>query len=149
VSGPASVIVRRVMPAPPPVVYDEWLDPGALADWMCPRPAVPTNIECDAHVGGVYRIDIEDTGVRMAVTGRYLLLDRPHLISFTWYCSIWGPDVPESIVTVTFESHGTDETLMTIEHTQLQPDVLEGHRHGWSLTTDQLAAVLPRRNTQR
>ena len=33
-----TVRVRRVMPAAPEAVFDEWLDPDALMDWMCPRP---------------------------------------------------------------------------------------------------------------
>jgi uncharacterized protein YndB with AHSA1/START domain len=49
---PPTAVVRRVMPATPEVVYDEWLDPDALADWMCPRPAVPTAIVCEPRVGG-------------------------------------------------------------------------------------------------
>ena len=144
-SEPASAFVRRVMPAPPPVVYDEWLDPEALADWMCPRPAVPTHIECDPRVGGAYRFDIDDEGLRLTVTGRYLRLDRPHRISFTWYCSVWGPGVPDSLVTVTFAPHGDDETLMTIEHTHLRPDLVDRHQGGWFRIAEQLAAALRRR----
>src|SRR5215813_5682208 len=34
-----TAVVRRVLPAAPDVVYDEWLDPDALADWMCRRTA--------------------------------------------------------------------------------------------------------------
>ena len=33
---------ERLLPASPVVVYDEWLDPDALSDWMCPRPAQAT-----------------------------------------------------------------------------------------------------------
>ncbi len=32
------VRVQRVMPAPPSVVFDEWLDPEAMKEWMGPRP---------------------------------------------------------------------------------------------------------------
>jgi uncharacterized protein YndB with AHSA1/START domain len=34
-------VVRRVLPAPPHVVFDEWLDPVGMTEWMCPRPAGP------------------------------------------------------------------------------------------------------------
>ena len=34
-----AITVRRVLPAPPAVVYDEWLDPVGMVEWMCPRPA--------------------------------------------------------------------------------------------------------------
>src|SRR6266852_1609835 len=35
----ATAVVRRLLPAAPELVYDEWLDPEALREWMCPRPA--------------------------------------------------------------------------------------------------------------
>ncbi len=141
-SGPTTALVRRIMPAPPPEVYDEWLDPQALAEWMCPRPAFATKIECDARVGGEYRLDINDDGVSMTVTGRYVELNRPHRISFTWYCSTWDPGARDSVVTVTCDPYGSGETLMTIEHTHLASDSVDRHRHGWVLIAEQLAAAL-------
>ena len=85
---------------------DEWLNPDALSDWMCPRPARATNIELDPTIGGRLRIDIEEDGVRFAVTGSYLELDRPRRLSFTWSCSTWPDPSVESLVTVTFELVG-------------------------------------------
>jgi uncharacterized protein YndB with AHSA1/START domain len=141
----SEAVVARVMPAPPALVYDEWLDPDALADWMCPRPAYPTAITCDARVGGELRIDIDDQGTRMTVSGRYLELDRPRRLSFTWWCTTWPPHTPSSIVTVTFEPYGDGQTFMTIRHRQLDPSLREQHRLGWVAIVDQLAAVLRRR----
>jgi uncharacterized protein YndB with AHSA1/START domain len=137
-----SAVVRRVMPAPPAVVYDEWLDPDALAEWMCPRPAYATKIECDPRIGGEYRIDIQEVGTRITVIGRYLELRRPHRLRFTWWCSNWDPGVPESIVTVTLDPHGAEETLMTIEHTHLRPDLVDRHARGWALIAEQFSAAL-------
>jgi uncharacterized protein YndB with AHSA1/START domain len=34
-----AAFVRRVLPAPPDVVFDEWLDAEGMAEWMRPRPA--------------------------------------------------------------------------------------------------------------
>ena len=72
-----AVVVRPLFPASPDVVYDEWLDPGALADWMCPRPARCRNIKSEPRLGGRLRIDIEDGGTEFWVSGEYLVLDRP------------------------------------------------------------------------
>jgi uncharacterized protein YndB with AHSA1/START domain len=109
-------------------VYDDWLDPEALAELVCPRPAIATRIECDPVVGGAYRLDIEEgDGQRMTVTGRYLELRRPHRLSFTWYCTTWEPGTPESVVTVTFDPHGAGDTMMTIEHATW-PDHVGRHR---------------------
>jgi uncharacterized protein YndB with AHSA1/START domain len=134
---PAAVVVRRLLPAPPYVVYDEWLDPGALKDWMCPRPARATNIEIEARIGGRIRIDIEEDGHAFFVTGTYLQLDGPRQLSFTWSCSTWAEPHLDSIVTVTLAPYGQGATLMTIHHA-LPGKLRADHERGWRLIAQQL-----------
>lgn len=136
--SPAAAVVRRVLPVPPDVVYEQWLDADSLAEWMCPHPARPTKIELDVRVGGRYLIDIDDEGFELSVSGEYLLLDRPHRLSFTWTCSTWKPSDPDSVVTVDFEPHGDEQTLMTIRHEQLPVDIIDGHESGWARIASQL-----------
>jgi uncharacterized protein YndB with AHSA1/START domain len=136
---PSAAVVQRVLPAPPDVVYDEWLDPDAMTEWMCPRPSRATRIELDPTAGGRFRIHIDDEGFGLSLTGRYLELDRPHRLRFTWTSSTWSGDDPESVVTVTLEPHGDEETLMTTIHHELLPiDLVEGHRSGWARIAQQL-----------
>src|SRR5439155_5979739 len=120
--------IEQVMPASPEVVYNEWLNADALAEWMCPRPAKPTRIELDARVDGQFRFDIEEDGAPFFVTGKYLALDPPRRIRFTWSCSTWPNPELESVVTVSLEPHNGDETLMIIDHRLLPPDQLPNHR---------------------
>lgn len=141
-TGPFVASVQRLLPAPPPVVYAEWLDADAMREWMCPRPARATAIELDPRVGGRLRIEIDDTGLPVTVTGRYLELDPPHRIQFTWNCTAWDPPAPDSIVTVLLEAQGADQTLMTISHAHLRPDLDERHQHGWGHIAGQLEAAL-------
>ena len=136
------VTVRRVLPAPPDVVYDEWLDPAGLAEWMCPRPARAVKVSLEPSVGGMLRIDIEDRGFSLYVTGRYLELDRPRRIRFTWSCSDWADPTVQSVVTVTLDRHGADETMMTIEHEQLPPEQVDSHGNGWTRIAAQLGDAL-------
>ncbi len=137
-----TALIRRLLPAPPEVVYDEWLDPGALADWMCPRPARCRGIESDPRVGGRLRIDIEEEGAEFYVTGEYLVLDRPGQLSFTWACSTWPDPSVSSVVTVLLEPREGSQTLMTIRHTLLPPGLAAQHERGWAAIAGQLAAEL-------
>lgn len=75
--------MQRVLAAPADVVFDQWLDPDSLADWMCPRPARVGRVEIDPVAGGRYRFDVEDSGVELVISGRYLALERPRLLRFT------------------------------------------------------------------
>jgi uncharacterized protein YndB with AHSA1/START domain len=137
-SPPVAVIVERVLPGPPEVVYDEWLDPEGMLEWMCPRPARPIGIRLDPTVGGRFVIDVEDEGVELTISGHYRELDRPRRLRFTWNCTTWDRPDPGSEVTVTLEARPEGRTLMTIHHRQLPPEVVDGHRHGWALIASQL-----------
>jgi uncharacterized protein YndB with AHSA1/START domain len=118
------------------------LDPGALADWMCPRPARCRNIESDPHLGGRLQIDIEDGGTRFRVSGQYLVLDRPSRLSFSWSCSTWPDPGLKTVVNVLLEPRENEQTLMTIEHTLLPPGLIDQHQRGWTDIAQQLAEAL-------
>ena len=52
--------------------------------------------------------------VRLLITGRFLAIEPPHLLRFTWSDSSWPDPTAASIVTVAFEPLCNDQTLMTI-----------------------------------
>jgi uncharacterized protein YndB with AHSA1/START domain len=135
-------VVRQRLPAPPDVVYDEWTDPGKLAEWMCPRPARCLNVEADPRIGGRVRFDIEEAGRTFRVSGNYLTLDRPHRLAFTWSCSTWPDPTIQTVVTVTIEPDGAEASVMTIEHELLPPALVPQHAHGWAAIARQLQAAL-------
>jgi len=141
----ATVRVKRVMPAAPDVVFDEWLDRESLREWMCPRPVQVLDVTVEPHVGGMVRFDIDDEGTRVLIIGQFMTIERPRLLRFTWSNSNWSDPTRESVVNVAFEPVGDDETLMSIEHSLLPPEEFDNFHIGWILTVDQLAGRLPAR----
>ncbi|GAY14792.1 SRPBCC domain-containing protein [Mycobacterium sp. shizuoka-1] len=140
-----TVVVERVMPAPPDVVFDQWLDPEALRDWMCPHPVHVVDVGVEARVGGTLRFDVDDGGTRVLISGQFLAIERPTLLRFTWSNSDWEDPTQTSVVTVSFTPAGSDETLMSIEHSLLPPTEFESFHTGWIVTSDQLAVRLSNR----
>ena len=132
----ASAIVQRILPAPPEVVYDEWLDVDALAEFIAPFPTRPGRIELDPRIGGRYQIEMINPDSVVQVTGVYLELDRPRRLRFTWTSDLGGGF--DSIVTITFEPHHGARTLMTIEHAQLPSEWRADHEEGWTQIARQL-----------
>jgi uncharacterized protein YndB with AHSA1/START domain len=148
VTEPLTARVQRVMPAAPDVVFDEWLDPESLAEWMCPRPARCVSIVVEPRVGGRVRFDVDDSGHPVLISGRFLDIDRPRLLRFTWSHSGWQDPTAVSIVNVAFEPVGDDRTLLSIEHSLLpSKEAFDDHENGWKVTADQLAAHLGRSDT--
>jgi uncharacterized protein YndB with AHSA1/START domain len=109
---------------------------------MCPRPARCRNVESEPHPGGRLRIDIEDGGTQFSVSGEYLVLDRPGRLSFSWSCSTWPDPGLRSVVNVLLEPREQEQTLMTIEHTLLPPELVDQHERGWTAIAAQLADEL-------
>lgn len=136
------VRVQRVMPAAPDVVFDQWLDPESLAEWMCPRPVRCVAITVEPHVEGTVRFDVDDSGTSVLITGRFLAIERPRLLRFTWSNSNWPDPTMVSIVHVAFEPLGADETLMSIEHSLLPTEEFKSFQDGWTVTFEQLKTVL-------
>jgi uncharacterized protein YndB with AHSA1/START domain len=134
--------VQRIMPAAPEVVFDEWLNPESLTEWMCPRPVRVVALTLEPRVGGTVRFDIDDVGTRVLITGRFLSIDRPRRLRFTWSASDWPDPTAVSVVNVAFEPRGDDQTLMTIEHSLLPPGTFDEYQSGWEGVSDQLAAFL-------
>jgi uncharacterized protein YndB with AHSA1/START domain len=130
--------VERVLPAPPAEAYDAWLDEAALREFMCPEPCLSSEVSVDPRPGGSFRIVMSFSDRKHDIEGEYIALDRPDLLSFTWRHA----EVPDSVVTVTFTAHGSDETLMTITHSRLPAELVESHTQGWGSISSKLAARL-------
>lgn len=133
---PTTAVVRRVLPAPPEIVFAEWIDPEALAEFICPAPARPGPISCDPRPGGQFSIVMIGVNRVVRISGEYLIVERPHRLRFTWN-SDFGSGF-RSVVTVTLAPHGEADTLMTIEHARLPAEWRADHERGWGLIADQL-----------
>ena len=108
----------------------------------CPRPVRVLALTVEPHVGGNVHFDIDDKGTRVLITGRFLVIDRPRTLRFTWSASDFPDPTTVSVVNVAFEPLDGDQTLMSIEHSLLPPEEFDDYQNGWTLTSDQLAALL-------
>ena len=54
-----TVTVKRTIDAPAQRIFDAWLDPAALAEWMRPRSAQNkrSDVKVDPREGGAFEID--------------------------------------------------------------------------------------------
>jgi uncharacterized protein YndB with AHSA1/START domain len=133
--------LTRVLAASAEDIYDAWLDPRAVAEWMRPIPSGHTEASCDPRVGGSFLITMHGNGTRYPTRGEYLRLERPHLLEFTWHPD--GDERWKSIVSVTLRELGAGRTELTLRHRRFpSADMADGHREGWSRGLDSLAAWL-------
>jgi uncharacterized protein YndB with AHSA1/START domain len=126
----AVLVVRRTIPFSREEVFEAWLDPEILADFMRPNAFGRASVEVDPRGGGRYRIVMHGAGGRnYEHHGEYLAITPPSSLSFTWI-SEFTPDQP-TVVTIDFlEAGGGTEVVLT--HRLLPASQIESHRDGWT-----------------
>lgn len=132
--------LRRLLAATPQEVFDAWIDPVGMKEWMCPEGTSVTELQLEPYVGGRFRIVMRGEHGETEHTGEYREVQPPRKLVFTW-CSP-GTYGQETLVTIELIPHGT-KTELVLTHEWL-PDaaVLERHAHGWQSVLKNLDAYL-------
>lgn len=135
--APPILIVRRRIAASAAELFEAWLDPTALAQWMRPGTVHCTTAHVDARVGGRYEVIMEvDTRV-VPHRGEYIVIDPPRRLVFTWNSPHTGER--DTLVEVDFLAAGAD-TEVVVTHQQLPEAERAGHEQGWSSALEKLDA---------
>ena len=95
-----TVDIEKTINAPIERVFDAWLDPELLSRFMLPMPGMKNpRVTCDPREGGNFEILMYVGENEVPHTGRYLEVDRPHRLAFSWVSPASRDD---SVVTLTF-----------------------------------------------
>lgn len=138
--GGGRLEIERVLPAPPERVWAAWTDAAGMRRWMCPGTVEEARVELDVREGGSFRVDMIDGDTTYRHTGRYLTVDPPRRLSFTWVSPATGN--AESVVTVELRPAG-DGTTLTLVHERLpSAESAERHREGWGSILEKLQGAL-------
>jgi uncharacterized protein YndB with AHSA1/START domain len=127
------ITVSRQIPAPSSAVFDVWLDaksPGG--PWYGAERTI-----LNAVVDGLFYSAVKHEGKNWAHYGRFIRIERPSLVEYTWVSE--ATQGMEAVVAVTCEPCG-EETLVTLRHSGV-PDDEMGRRHaeGWGWVLSMLA----------
>ena len=140
--GRHRVVVRRRMPAPREIVYEAWIDPIGIRDWMCPGDVVSAEAVLDVRVGGSFRIIMRAKDRVHEQVGTYQIVDPPAKLAFTWS----GVENPGEItlVTVEFLPHGDESELVITHEHFIKTDVAQRYESGWGTIAQKFAAYIAR-----
>jgi len=131
--------VRRRIPAPRDVVFEAWIDPQGIREWMLPGDAISANAALDVRVGGSYRIVIRSKDQEHVHTGTYQVVDRPSKLVFTWTSR---NDSPATLVTVEFLDRGQETELIITHERFLQAETTKRYEGGWGRIAERFATYL-------
>ena len=110
--------------------FDAWLSADRLARFLCAGDTHVESVEVDPRVGGAFRVVMANAKGSYDHRGRYVEIERPARLRFTWASAATNGNDTE--VTVTFEDV-EDGTRVTLVHVSL-PDApaAERHERGWT-----------------
>jgi uncharacterized protein YndB with AHSA1/START domain len=122
----ADISVSQMIPATPERVFDVWLDPQSPGGLWHGLERVILNPVVD----GLFYHAVKFEGRVWPHYGRFLQLDRPRRIEYTWVSE--ATKGIESIVLATLEPKG-NQTEVTLRHSGFPDDEMgRGHKEGWT-----------------
>jgi uncharacterized protein YndB with AHSA1/START domain len=136
-----SVNISKTINAPIEKVFDAWLDPLLLTQFILPAPGMMQPlVENDARDGGRFSIIMQVGDERIPHTGTYLVLERPHRLAFSWESPFSTDD---SVVTLIFDAIDSNTTRLDLNHVKfINEEARANHEGGWNNILDQLAQVI-------
>ncbi len=136
-----TVNVSKVITAPITKVFDAWLDPAILANFMLPMPGMDSpSVENDPREGGAFTIVMQVGDEKIPHTGNYIEINRPNKLVFTWASPA---SVDDSTVTLNFTELNDGKTNVELTHVKfIDEKRRSNHEGGWSNILSELSNVV-------
>jgi uncharacterized protein YndB with AHSA1/START domain len=136
-----TVNITKTIHAPIEEVFDAWLNPETLSQFMLPMPGMPQpQTEIDAREGGNFTIIMQVGDNKIPHTGKYLEISRPEKLVFTWEAPF---STDGSIVTLKFIDVGENKTCVELTHLKfIDEESRENHEGGWGNILESLNEIL-------
>jgi uncharacterized protein YndB with AHSA1/START domain len=134
------IVVRRTIAATVDELFEAWLDPESLAQWMRPGAGAPSTVKVDARVGGTFEVVMHHQSGPSRHYGEYRAIERNKKLVFTWYSD--ATHHQETVVTVEFRAaNASTEIVLTHERMPDHEAVLK-HSQGWTMALELLESLL-------
>jgi uncharacterized protein YndB with AHSA1/START domain len=139
-----SVRVTRRLSASPERAFDAWLDTGMIGRFMfgpALREEEIVRLSLDARIGGAFSFVVRRAGQEVDHIGRYLEIDRPHRLVFTWAVAPDADDASRVVIEIVPQGSGCE---LTLTHA-MQPkwaDFAPRVEAGWTKMLDALGTTL-------
>jgi uncharacterized protein YndB with AHSA1/START domain len=126
-----TIEIRRRLPAPPTTVFALWTQPESIRLWFGGEATRVGEVHVDLRPGGEYLIKIEAEEGPSQVFGRFLDVEAPNRLRYTWtFVSAMGR-IPETTVEVQFLDLGGATEILLRHGPFPTSETFELHHSGW------------------
>lgn len=134
-----TLVIERVLSAPPDRVFAAWTDSAQLAQWYGPEGMKAEIFENDIRPGGKYALVMRSDEGEHHLSGAYEEIDPPRKLVMTWK---WKTSEDTTRVTIELRPEG-DGTHLRLTHTGFsEAEQASSHNQGWSSTLNDLERYL-------
>ncbi len=135
-----SLTVSRTINAPAKAVFDAWLNPELLKQFMIPGDSmIVPSATTDPTVDGRFEIVMRNGDQDLPHSGTYTEITPHSRISFTWKTP-FSEDVSDVAITLATNGGGTE---ITLHHSKFATEVSrDNHKGGWIKILDALESAL-------
>jgi len=138
----ATLILRRMLNAPPELAFKAWTTAEHIQQWMRPEPGmVVPRASMDLRVGGKFRIQMKKPdGEFFTAAGEFREVKAPERLVYTW---AWEKDgsvegMP-TLITVEFLKRG-GQTEFVLTHSRFATvESRDNHARGWGKIAESFA----------
>lgn len=134
--GGFSAKVSRSYDASPEQVFRAWTDPASVRAWL----GMGGLTVVDPREDGLFYIGMPVDDKVVPHYGRYLRIESPRLLEFTWVSEHTGG--LESVVLIEINRNGKQTDLRLTHDGLPNKDKANAHRGGWTKFIDELAPRL-------
>ena len=146
--APVQARVTQHFAVPAERVFDAWLNPAMIGQWMfgsALREEEVVRITVDGRVGGHFSFVVRRQGQEFDHVGEYLELERPRRLVFTWGIRDQAQDESRVIIDIVPQGDGCELTLVHAMAPQWA-DFVDRSQAGWAkmvgVLADQLSAMV-------
>ena len=126
----SSISLSKTINAPTQEVYDQWLIPVFVGDWMFGRHSI-VKLENKVRKGGEFAYVVKSGNQEISYRGTYELLDIPHILIFSWVENV-HPKAVSRVVVKFQEEHGKTRIRLTIKLDPKLHTLKETIKEQWS-----------------
>jgi len=144
------LVLERVVPVAPELVFAAWTEPERLVQWFTPAPWKTTHAEVDLRPGGIFRTVMESPDGDIVNDNAGCVLDVVPGERFVFTGALGPGFRPQSgemvftaVITVTPEGDGSRYRahVMHASPQEAKQHADMGFADGWGATLDQLVAI--------
>ena len=135
--------MKRVIPAPRPLVFNALTQPDTLAKWWGPSGFTAPSVEINLHPGGSYRIAMQPPdGDLFYLSGEFREVDPPARIAYTFRWEEPDPDDQETVVTLSLRDLDASTELVLVQAPFATEPRRALHDEGWTDSLDRLQELM-------